>query len=220
MARVVALFVLHPDLAVHFRALQRITGVSHRSLQLELKRLCQLGLISRESVGRTVVFSAVSDHPRWAALRELVREFATPADLLRVGLARVPGIAAAFIYGSFALGTDVHPASDVDVFVVGETLDRPETRVALSAELLEIAGLLSREVNVTRFTPQKLASRWQPGRSAQFVQSVLAGEKEWLIGNESSLRWLSSVTQRKRRAATTGRQVSPDSARVATRRGA
>jgi predicted nucleotidyltransferase len=95
---------------------------------------------------RTVVFSAVASHPRWAALRELVREFAAPADLLRVALARVPGIDAAFIYGSFARATAVHEGSDVDVFVFGENLDQPEIRLALAEETLEVAGFLGREV--------------------------------------------------------------------------
>lgn len=188
LARLVALFALHPNLAIHFRALQRITGLPHRSLQIELERLQELGLLRREPVDRTVVFSAVASHPRWAALREIVREFATPAELLRVALARVPGIDAAFIYGSFARGTDVHKGSDIDVFVIGENLDQTEIRLALAEETLEVAGFLGREVNLARFTPKKLASRYQPGRSAQFVRSVLAGEKEWLIGDESALR--------------------------------
>src|SRR5687767_6686736 len=134
LARLVALFALHPTVAIHFRALQRITRLPHRSLQVELERLLELGLLRREPVDRMVVYSAVAGHPRWAAMRDLVREFAAPADLLRVALARVPGIDAAFIYGSFARGTDVHEGSDVDVFVLGESLDQPEIRFALAEE--------------------------------------------------------------------------------------
>lgn len=217
LARVVARFALHPTLTVHFRALQRYTGLSHRSLQLELERLRQFGLVRREAVGRTVSFRVVTAHPGWAALRNLVREFATPTELLRVALASVPGIDGAFIYGSFARGMDVHQDSDVDVFVVGEALDQPEIRIALSAATLEVAGFLGRDVNLTRFTPRKLESRFQSGRSAQFVESVLAGAKDWLVGDESVLRSL-RIPRRKRGALTTRQQVHRRPTRTAARR--
>lgn len=220
LARLVALFALHPNVAIHFRALQRITGLPHRSLQVELERLRQLGLLRRESVNRTVVYTAVPSHPRWAALRDLVREFATPADLLRVALARVPGIDAAFIYGSFARGTELHERSDVDVFVIGESLDQPEIRFALAEETLEVAGLLGREVNVTRFTPEKLASRYQPGRSAQFVRSVLSGDKEWLIGDESIFQLSSRANHRSPRAQETRRTTHGRHVRGSARKSA
>lgn len=115
----------------------------------------------------------------------MVSEFADPAEVLRVALGEVPGVEAAFIYGSYARGTDVRPESDIDVFVVGEALKEPETRLALAGEALEAAGLLGREVNMTRYTPRKLAARRAQG--ARFVRSVLEGEKEWLIGGEAAL---------------------------------
>lgn len=186
MARLVTHFVLHSDSNLHFRALQRMTGLSSRSLQHECARLEELGMIRRERAGRSVRYLAVSEHPRWRVLRELVREFAEPAEILRVALAGVPGVDGAFIYGSYARKTDIHPASDVDVFVFGETLDEPETRFALAAEALEAAGLLGREVNVCRYTPRKLHAGAAEG--TRFLRSVLNGEKDWLIGNESVLR--------------------------------
>lgn len=185
MARVVTHFVLHPDSTLHFRALQRVTGLSSRSLQHELARLEQLGILRREREGRVVRYRAVCEHPRWRVLRELVREFAEPVEVLRVALAQVPGVDAAFIYGSYARKNDVHPASDIDVFVVGEALDESDTRLALAEEMLEASGLLGREVNVTRYIPKRLDRQGASG--ARFIRSVLAGEKEWLVGDDEAL---------------------------------
>ncbi|MBV9772483.1 MAG: nucleotidyltransferase domain-containing protein [Gemmatimonadetes bacterium] len=179
-------FVLHPYSVLHFRALQRVTGLSSRSLQQELARLVELGMLRREREGRKVYFRADAGHPRWQVFRQMVREFADPAEVLGIALAEVPGIEGAFIYGSFAPGTDIHPESDIDVFVLGSALEEPETRLALSGEALEAAGLLGREVNVTRYTPQKLADR--QARSARFIRSVMEGEKVWLVGDEAVLR--------------------------------
>ncbi|WP_420127786.1 nucleotidyltransferase domain-containing protein [Longimicrobium sp.] len=181
LAAVVIYFVLHPDAALHFRALQRVTGVSSRSLQHEMTRLQSLGMVQRERDGRLVRYRAVTGHPRWSVLREMVRQFAEPAELLRVALADVPGIDAAFIYGSCARG-DMHENSDIDVFVLGETLDM-DTRIALAGETLEASVLLNREVNVSRYTREKLEAR----RTGGFLRSVLAGPKKWLVGDETLL---------------------------------
>lgn len=182
LAALVTFFVLYPDTALHFRALQRATGVASRSLQHELARLERMGLIQREREGRLVHYRAVPGHPRWAALRELVRQFAEPAELLRIAISRVPGIEAAFIFGSCARG-DMHPDSDIDVFALGGALEHREARYALSGGTLEASDLLSREVNVVRYTPEKFASR----RDGGFLRSVLTGPKTWLVGDSTVL---------------------------------
>jgi predicted nucleotidyltransferase len=183
LAAVVIYFVLHPDAALHFRALQRVTGVSSRSLQHEMARLEALGLVRRERDGRLVRYRAVADHPRWSVLRDMVRQFAEPAELLRVALADVTGIDAAFIYGSYARG-DMHENSDIDVFAFGDALKNLDTRLALTQRAVEASILLDREVNVTRYTRDKLETR----RTGGFLSSVLAGPKQWLVGNETVLQ--------------------------------
>lgn len=183
LAAVVIYFVLHPDRALHFRALQRVTGVSSRSLQHEMARLESLGLVQRERDGRLVRYRAVAGHPRWSVLRDMVRQFAQPAELLRVALAEVPGLEAAFIYGSCARG-EMDEKSDIDVFALGEDLHELEPELALVAGTAEAAVLLGHEVNVTRYTRQKLQRR----RGGGFLCSVLAGPKQWLIGNEAMLQ--------------------------------
>jgi predicted nucleotidyltransferase len=181
LAAVVIYFVLHPDAALHFRALQRVTGASSRSLQHEMTRLESLGMVQRERDGRLVRYRAVTGHPRWSVLREMVRQFVEPQELLRVVLADVAGIDAAFIYGSCARG-DMHENSDIDVFVLGETLDM-NTRLALAGGTLEASVLLNREVNVSRYTREKLEAR----RTGGFLRSVLASPKKWLVGDETLL---------------------------------
>lgn len=184
LARVVAHFVLRPGAALHFRALQRATGVSSRSLQQELARLEELGMVRGERAGRLVRYRAVDDHPRWRVLREMVRAFAAPAELLRAVVLGAPGVEAAFLYGSFAREGAVDEGSDVDVMVVGN-VDEPETRFALGEGALEAAALLGREVNLTRYTPERLAAR--RARGGRFLRSVLEGPKEWLVGDERVL---------------------------------
>ena len=158
---------------------------SSASLQHELARLERLGLIAHRADGRLVRYCTQRESPRWKALREVVREITEPAETLRVALAPVAGITAAFIFGSFARRIDIHPASDVDLFVVANGFNEPAGRLLLAEVILEVSGVLGREVNVTRYTPTQLATKL--AMRARFVTSVLAGEKEWLIGDEVRL---------------------------------
>jgi predicted nucleotidyltransferase len=183
LAHLVLYFVLHPDSAPHFRGLQRATGISSRSLQHELVRLQELGMIRRERDGKLVRYPRVPDHPRWFVFRDLVREFAEPKTLLRTALVEVPGIDAAFIFGSFARG-DMDERSDIDVFAIGDDLEEPGPELVLAAGTSEASVLLGHEVNVTRYTRDKLEARQEGG----FLRSVLAGPKKWLVGDESVLR--------------------------------
>lgn len=189
LAYVILYFVLHPDAAPHFRALQRATGVSSRSLQHELARLEELGMVQRERDGRLVRYRRVADHPRWLAFRNLVREFAQPVHVLRVAVGNVPGVEAAFIYGSCARG-DMHPESDIDVFALGDALKDRDTRLTLTQGTLEASMLLDREVNVVRYTRDKLEAR----RNGGFLSTVLTGPKKWLVGDETVLQQEGSLS--------------------------
>jgi predicted nucleotidyltransferase len=177
LARLLVHFSLHPDRALHFRALLRHTNLGIRSLQTELRRLERLGLVRREQRDRKVVYVPESGHPGWRAIREMVARFSDPAEILDDALQPIQGIEAAFIFGSFARG-DVRPDSDVDAMVIGEGLDSTELgRAALSSSVL-----LNRDVHILRHSWDSLSDRVE--RGSPFVRSVLAGPKRWIVGEE------------------------------------
>ncbi|HEX5869072.1 MAG TPA: nucleotidyltransferase domain-containing protein [Longimicrobium sp.] len=180
MARVVIDFAVHPDDAPYGREIQRRTGLTPRSLQTELGRLESLGVIRRRKEGRLVRYELVESNPRWRALRSLVRELADPVDVVRNALADVPGIGAAFVFGSFARG-DTREDSDVDVFIIGKDIpDHLLYRGTIEAQIL-----LNREVNIVDMTREDLVRRIESGSS--FIRNVLRGPKVWLVGSEAEL---------------------------------
>ncbi|HEX6372601.1 MAG TPA: nucleotidyltransferase domain-containing protein [Longimicrobium sp.] len=181
LARVVIDFAVHPDDAPHGREIQRRTGLTPRSLQTELARLERLGVVRRRPEGRLVRYELVESNPRWRALRALIRELADPVDVVRNALADVPGIGAAFVFGSFARG-DTREDSDVDVFVIDEGI--PENRLARRTIDAEI--LLGREVSVVQMTRDELAGRIESGSS--FIDNVFRRPKLWLIGTEADVQ--------------------------------
>lgn len=180
LARLITHFAVRPDERPHMRALQRHTGLTPRSLQMELARLERLGVVERSTDGYRVTYTLNEEGPRWRVLRQLVRELADPVDVIRDVLSDVPGIVAGFVFGSFARG-DVREDSDVDVLVLGEAI--PED--LLSRRTLDAGVLLGREVNVVSMSRDELRTRLKTGSG--FLPRVLAGPKRWLVGDEAML---------------------------------
>lgn len=72
--RLLQALLLRPGPPLHMRALGRIARVALGLLQRELKLFEEIGLVTREVQGKTVVFGVKRDHPLAALLRDLLLE--------------------------------------------------------------------------------------------------------------------------------------------------
>jgi predicted nucleotidyltransferase len=189
LARLLIDLAVRPDEAAHGREIQRRTGLTPRSLQAELDRLEALGIVRRRSDGRLVRWALDKANPRWRVLRALVRELAAPVDVIRDALADVPGVAAAFVFGSVARA-EAREDSDVDVFLLDGGVDEDR----LSRRILDAGVLLGREVNVVQMTPGELAAKITAGSG--FVREVMRGAKSWVAGGPGDLDAALSVGTR------------------------
>jgi predicted nucleotidyltransferase len=179
-ARLVLQFALHGHEPQHVRALQRRSGLSMSSLTRELRRLEAHGLVERASDAGRVVYRAVDAHPGWATLRQLIRDFADPAEVVEEAISGIDGIEAAFVFGSFARG-DARDDSDVDVLVVGDVA--PEA--GLGRKAAEASVLLGRPVELRAYTREKLRRQLAAGNAV--LQRIVTGPKRWLVGDEDLL---------------------------------
>ena len=179
-ARLVLHFALHGEEPQHVRALQRRAGLSMSSVHRELARLEKRGLVERIEDRSRVLYRTAEAHPGWKALRQLIRNFADPTEVVEEALAGVNGIEAAFIFGSFARG-DARDDSDVDVFVLGD--QAMQTR--LGREAAEASLLLGRPVEIRAYTREKLERQIRAGNAV--VRRILEGPKRWMVGDEQRL---------------------------------
>ncbi len=161
----------------------RLAGLGRGTVQRELGYLTRAGIARRTVRGRQVYFQANADSPIYSELRGLVVKTTGVSDTLRAALgALARHIRSAFVYGSVAKGTE-RRASDVDVMVIGDVS---------FAEISEAVGpaekALGREINPTAYSPddfrQKIAAKHH------FLNSVLQGEKVFLIGDAHELQRL------------------------------
>lgn len=175
LRRVVVHFAARPSSNLHFRALERRLGLSRQSLKNALDTLERLGLVVRDAGPR--VFYRAADHPGWNTLRELIRTFAAPAEVIGDLFQGVDGLRGAFVFGSAASGR-MRADSDVDVLAITDGADAG----ALGMASMEAGMLLGRDIDLKPYSRDDLrAEQARPGTS--YVKRVLAGSTQWAIGS-------------------------------------
>lgn len=165
-----------PERSFHLSELRRLTGLGSASLQRELNRLAEAGLVHSERVGNLRRFQANSQSPVFNELVSLTRKTLGVEPLLREALLPMtPSLQAAWIYGSVAKQTDT-AHSDIDVMLIGEDL--------LLGNILELLvpleAQLGRKINPACYTPSEFERRRSEPDS--FVNRVLAQPILPLIG--------------------------------------
>lgn len=167
-----------PERSFHLSELRRLTELGSASLQRELNRLAEAGLILSERVGNLRRFQANPHSPVYPELVALTRKSLGAVPLLREALQPIAGrLANAFIYGSVARQTDT-ANSDIDLMLVGEDLSLNE----ILTLLLPLETQLGRKINPNCYTAAEYAKRLAEPDS--FISRVLAQPTLPLIGND------------------------------------
>jgi uncharacterized protein len=181
-----AVFFGHPEQTFYFRQLLQMIGGGHGALQRELRALVGLGLIVFIQQGNQKLYRANIESPVFPEMRRLVAKTVGVHDTLRAALAPLASrIAVAFVYGSVARQQE-GPNSDLDLMILADGITFEEVVTALSGA----QDSLGREINPTVFSiaefRAKLAAR------NHFLQTVMSGQKLFMLGNEDELAKLAS----------------------------
>jgi predicted nucleotidyltransferase len=111
-------------------------------------------LLTSNVQGSRKYYQANRQAPIYPELKSLLIKTVGLGDILRAHLPQTTGeIAVAFLYGSYALGTDT-ASSDVDVMVVGSISSRSLTRLLAPAR-----ESLAREISPVVFTEREFRNR-------------------------------------------------------------
>ena len=178
--QVLSLLLLHPGRQLHVREIARLTGTAAGTLNKELARLHEAGLLNREKVGNQLQYSANRSHPVFPELAGILRKTVGLRDVLIEALTPLAqDIKVAFVFGSIARGAET-AGSDVDLLIIG-----PLEFGTLVDALHPAQKQLGREVNPKIFT----AREWRAKLKAKdaFAREVLAHPKIFLIGSEHEL---------------------------------
>jgi predicted nucleotidyltransferase len=166
-----------PERAFHLNELRRLTGLGSASLQRELNRLANAGLVDTQAVGNLRRFQANPQSPVYAELVALTRKTLGAVPVLRNALSPLqPGLQSAWVYGSVAKQTDT-ARSDIDVMLVGNDLLLSQ----VLATLVPAEAQLGRKINPSCYSPQEFERRRAEPDS--FVNRVLSQPTLSLIGD-------------------------------------
>jgi predicted nucleotidyltransferase len=165
-----------PERSFHLSELRRLTGLGSASLQRELRKLNEAGLVSSERVGNLRRIQANPKSPIFGELVTLTRKTLGIEPMLREALLPlIPRLRAAWVYGSVAKQTD-NAMSDIDVMIVGENLALGE----VLEQLLPLEAGLGRKINPTCYSSAEFERRRAEPDS--FVNRVLAQPILPLVG--------------------------------------
>lgn len=166
-----------PERTFHLSELRRLTGLGSASLQRELKRLVDAGLVQSERVGNLRRFQANPQSPIFGELTSLTRKTVGMGPILREALLPLlPRLKAAWVFGSVAKQTDTSE-SDIDIMLVAEDLPLGE----ILGCLLPLETQLGRKLNPTSYTPAEFERR--RAELDSFVNRVLSQPVLPLIGD-------------------------------------
>jgi predicted nucleotidyltransferase len=179
--RVLGLLFGQPERRFQSAELIRLAGSGTGAAHRLLVRLEASGLVSTERVGNQKHYQANPHSPVFAELSGLVRKtvgLVVPLQAALAPLARK--IAAAFVYGSIAKGTET-AKSDVDLMVIADKLDYSDVFAALKdAEMA-----LARPVNPNLMT----RAEWRRKRAQadSFAARIATQPKLFVLGSDDEL---------------------------------
>jgi predicted nucleotidyltransferase len=140
------------------------------------------GLVSVESVGNQKHYRANAASPVFDELYRLVlKTVGLTIPILSVLEPLASHVAAAFVYGSVAKGTE-QSGSDIDLLVIGDNLDYAQLFDALP----DAEAQLGRPINPTVMTVEE----WRRKRNSKdsFAARIAAQPKLFVLGNDDALK--------------------------------
>ena len=171
--QVLAYFLANADAAPYVRELARIIEVDPTNLSRELARLAEQGILAIERRGNLKHFRLDRKYPFYRELRKMLQSQLGPVPQLRAALGGLKGVEQAFIYGSFAKGTETG-TSDIDLLLIGK-----ESALNLEGHLRPVEGHLGREINYTLISRRELQERLR--NKDPFFVDVWKGPKQMVL---------------------------------------
>jgi len=179
-AELIGAFFLNEEKEFYIRELERLTGEDYKSIVLELKKLEKIRFVRSRRQGNLKYYGLNKGFLLYEEFKSIIQKTKGPVRVLRDLLSKATDIETAFIFGSFAAGTEKGD-SDIDLMVVGEV--RVERLLLM---LREPEESLRREINVSVFEFSEFKERLK--KKDTFIAEVMRGAKIFLVGNEKELR--------------------------------
>lgn len=170
---VLSTLLLHGQRSWYLHELAAHLRVRPSSLQRELSRLTDAGILTRRRHGNRIYYRVDENCPLLVDLRGLLAKTVGLVDVLRAALGPLqPSIEYAFVYGSVARGEETS-TSDIDLLIIGSV-----GLADVAPALRQAERQLGRPVNASVYTLGEFTKKMRANN--HFLNTVW-GEKKWVV---------------------------------------
>lgn len=179
--RVLALLYGHVERSYYLKEIIDWVNAGRGTVQRELEKMVSAELLTKRNVGNQHHYQANPACVVYDELYSIVRKTFGLADVIRNALVPFDHVMDySFIYGSIAKGEDT-PSSDVDLFVVSESLAYAELM-----NVLAVTGeVLGRSINPSIYSRQEIEKKLKQKNA--FLTRVMQQPKIWLKGSDDDI---------------------------------
>jgi len=178
---ILQLYFSHTEKKYYLRELEKKLNLPVQNIRRELINLKKRGMFKREKSGNQVYYSLNRESPIYNDIRNIISKTIGIENQLRESLSKVSSIRKAFIFGSFANGTQ-DSLSDIDIMIVGD-VDEDD----LIEKISRLENKFEREINYHIYNEKEFEGRRNEVNS--FISKILSKPVIFLIGdNENNKR--------------------------------
>jgi len=175
---ILQLYFSHPEKKYYLRELEKILHFPVQNIRRELINLEKNGIFKREKSGNQVYYFLNMESPIFSDIRNIISKTIGIESKLRDALSGVSGIKKAFIFGSFANGTQ-DSLSDIDIMIVGDINED-----ALIEKISRLESKFEREINYHIYSEKEFEERKKEKDS--FISKILLKPVIFLIGKHEN----------------------------------
>lgn len=168
-----------PGEKYYLRELEKLLHFPVQNVRRELIKLEKTGIFKREKVGNQVYYSLNTRSPIFNDFKNIIAKTIGIENQLRAALSKINGISKAFIFGSFAEGTQ-DALSDIDIMIIGDINEN-----ALIKKISSLESKFGREINYHIYSNKEFIKRKQEKDS--FISRILSKSTVSLIGNHGNI---------------------------------
>lgn len=173
------LYFAFPEKKYYLRELERILHLPVQNIRRDLVQLEKNGIFKREAVGNQVYYYLDNKSPIFEELKKIISKTIGMESQLKKIFSGMKGVKAAFIFGSFAHGTEDN-ISDVDLMIIGEVDED-----SLIKKISKIEDELGREVNYHIFSEKEFAKKIKD--KDFFIGAILSKPVIFLVGSDENI---------------------------------
>jgi len=181
-SHLLVLYFSHPEKEYYLRELERILQKPVAYISRELLRLEKTGLFISQFKGKQKYFSLNKKYPLYEDIKRIIFKTIGIEGSLKKILQEIEDIKIAFIFGSYAKGTE-DAMSDIDLMIIGN----PDEDKLVSL-IRNLEHEIDREIYYHIYSPADLKKKIIEKDS--FIGNILSGSKIYLIGGNNELQRL------------------------------